>query len=81
MFRWVAADFSLLTILLAAGWGWAGVKIKLLRWTFYVRVWLVAGAGAGAGAGSCVENYHKAGDHGRSLQTREREQQLQEAVN
>ena len=45
--------------------------------------WLVAGAGAGAraGAGSCVEKYHKAGDHGRSLQTREREQQLQEAVN
>ena len=41
----------------------------------------LAGAGAGAGAGSCVENYHKAGDHGRSLQTREREQQLQEAVN
>ena len=41
--------------------------------------WLVAGAGAGAG--SCVEKYHKAGDHGRSLQTREREQQLQEAVN
>ena len=40
-------------------------------------LWLVAGAGAG----SCVENYHKAGDHGRSLQTREREQQLQEAVN
>ena len=37
--------------------------------------WLVAGAG------SCVEKYHKAGDHGRSLQTREREQQLQEAVN
>ena len=28
-----------------------------------------------------VEKYHKAGDHGRSLQTREREQQLQEAVN
>ena len=37
--------------------------------------WLVAGAG------SCAEKYHKAGDHGRSLQTREREQQLQEAVN
>ena len=74
MFCWVAADFSLLTILLAgagAGLGWG--KNQVITMDI-----LCPGL---AGAGSCVEKYHKAGDHGRSLQTREREQQLQEAVN
>ena len=55
MFCWVAADFSLVTILLAAGWGRGKNQVI----TMDILCPGLAGAGAGAGAGSCVEKYHK----------------------